>query len=1015
MFPQDLTTEVVKTAVQLAVENAFKYGIPATKRMLEQARKANNNGKSPALALKGNLVNREPALRAIQDALDARNTTRVIFFYGSGGAGKTRLLEEACKIAKANSSLRWSGIFDLYHTDLHNILYLQSAIIEDLDPGNHYFSKYREAKKFFESKRSAGIFSAPSEAVVQSEIARLNQSFIEEFNQCTSKRRTVLAFDTLENVGEEQDLIQRAFRLGEERREILSARQWLLDLCKEAKNTVILLAGRPNEKWESDLKGIKLPNGELVDPIPVEGLNQPDTRNLLKIYTQKAPRPLTDYLNQNAVMIWRTTRGLPVHVALLVELFLQNREILDADKGRKNEPELEKGVIREFFDSDNPERRHFYFLALARKGLTPNLLHFLESNWAESECSKRLDDAERSTLTKKRHGENALFLHDALYQLFDNFAPYEESEKTYWFQRLREYYLQSSNKKNWVNLLYYDLRSDFLRAFYQTFIRYSEIAIKGEELELDSQLRNEVLIYLRNDYEHMTRKEADLESVFIQDSATRWIKRLISQTNYKGAKELAEIFLSPENLLTVPALLAIPENDRAKLKTFMVSAPPIVWASLFTYYGEALTYLKEKSEEEVETLFYRAIELLENPSFGQDDPRWWFRNRLLGRAYDRLGYLARANGHYHKAAEYYRKALPFYKDTEIVDEYAFTQNNLAFVLALLGDMPGAKTAVEEALDRRLEIGQRYPLALSYNTRGLIRTLDNPSGLDGERDCKKALRDFEKIETPRGIGLACNALGFILRKRGEGWILGRCTPEQAKQWYAEAEKYFEQAKEIFKDGETIRLWEALNELGSLNRDWACLLKSLQDEENAKNRFSQASDYQEQALKLAQESNMRFQQVDTLDDIAELYLDRGSFEQARENLENGRALIPPEFNLTDTKNESRPGEVYWFSLAKIQRREGMMKIRMARQNAPHDMLQVVDGIRCLLSSFVYIRLYSDLPNYLEQKAQEITAILKELDIPGELVSDAFRQIAGEYGFDLSALRSALSKGYTYEKFS
>jgi tetratricopeptide (TPR) repeat protein len=265
-------------------------------------------------------------------------------------------------------------------------------------------------------------------------------------------------------------------------------------------------------------------------------------------------------------------------------------------------------------------------------------------------------------------------------------------------------------------------------------------------------------------------------------------------------------------------------------------------------------------------------------------------------------------------------------------------------------------------------------------------------------------------------LACNALGFILRKRGEGWTLKQCIPEQALQWYAEAEKYFERAKEIFKDGEKIRLWEALNELGSLNRDWACLLKSLQDEEGTRKRLAQALDFQGQALKLAQESNMHFQQVDTLDDFTELYLDLGDFEQVEKNLENCRALIPREFNLDEAKKEPHPGEVLWFSLAKIQMREGMMKIQLARQIAPHDILQVVDGIQCLLSSFMYFRLYSpQQPTYLEQKAQEVVTMLKELDIPGELVNHAFRQVVGEYDYDLSVLRSALLKEYTYEKFS
>lgn len=1018
MIPQDLTTEVVKTAIQLVVENAFKYGLPAAKRTWEQTRKG-NVGKTPAFALKGNLINRESSLRAIRNALGARNNTRVIYLYGSGGAGKTRLLEEGRNLAKSNSSLRWAGIFDLYHTDLHNILRLQTAITENLDSGGQHFSKYREAKELFENRRREGIFSTSSETVVRAEIAHINQLFVEEFNQYTSEYRTVLAFDTLENVGEEQDLIQRIFGLGEGR-ESLSIRQWLLDLCMGAENAVILLAGRPHEDLKRALEKINSFHIGRVESILFEGLTQSDTADLLKVYTRKSPRPIADLLARNAVMIWQATKGLPVHVALLVELVLQAPDVFGNEMG-KNNPELGRGIVRAFFDGENPDRRHFFFLALARKGLTPDLLRFLEYEWTEEECTKRLNVAERSTLIKKRYGETELFLHDALYEMFESFAPYTRAEKIYWFQRLKEYYLQFNKEgqsfwnKSAVNLLYYDLRCDFSEAFYRSFVRYSEIAIKGYEIELDFQLRNEVLVYLRNDAQHMKIKDANLEFFFVQDSATRWVKRLITQAQYSEAVELAEKLLSLEDLNTSSSLTNIPEDAKGKLKSSMVSASPVIWASLYMYYGEALTYLTKKSEGEVDAILHRAVELLEKTTLGQEHPLWWFRNRLLGRAYDRIGYLARANGHYRNAAEYYRQAIPFYKEADIVDEFAFTQNNLAFVLALLGDMSGAKTAVEEALARRLGIGQRYPIALSYNTRGLIRALDNPGSLDGQRDCELALSIFEEINTPRGVGLACNALGFILRKRGEGWTSGRCTPEQAKQWYAKSEEYFERAKEIFKDGEKIRLWESLNELGCLNRDWARLLKSLQDEESARTRFAQALDFHRQALKLAQENNMRFQQVDALDDIAELYLDLGDFEQARKNLEACKTLMPPEFNLSDAIIESHPGEVYWLSLAKIQMREGITKIQVARQSATHDMLQVADGIRCILSSFVYFRLFSELPTYLEQKAREIVVMLKELDIPGGLVSDAFRQIIEKYEFNLSALRLALSKEYTYEKFS
>ncbi|MBV6465710.1 MAG: hypothetical protein PGMFKBFP_00992 [Anaerolineales bacterium] len=1013
----NLPPQLVDIVIDLTKKIISEYGPVVAKKLWEQAQQVKIQ--KPSFAIKGNLVDREPVIRAIKAALNARGNTRVIYLCGSGGAGKTRLLEESKIIASSKSSLYWAGIFDLYHTDLHNPFRLQSAIIESLNPGRQYFTDYWEKRELFERKRGDGVFTSSSDAAVQSEIATLNQLFIDALNQFTSRHRVVLAFDTLENVGEELDLIQQVFKL-ETVKGSLSARQWLLDLCREARNTVILLAGRPNVELKSDLERINTIDIGRVESISVEGLTQSDTSDLLTVYTRNAPRPIAKLLSQNAINIWQATKGLPVHVALTVELILQTPDFLSTRQN--NDPELERKVVRAFFDSEKPDRRHLFFLALARKGLTPDLLNYLERRWSKEECVKRLTDVENLTLIKKRHGENELFLHDALYEMFDEFAPYSQEEKIYWNQRLREYY-QNSNKeeqlhweKSIVNILYYDLRCDCLQAFYRNFTRWSEIAIKGYEIELDSQLRNEIFIYLRSNHRNDINSDA-MNAVFNQDNAIRWVKRLNRRSQYKQAIEVAEIlfaFDTNKRFLNYHLpVIDLSENDKNVLEPIISTAPPIFWASLLTYYGEALTYLTKQSESQIETVLTKAIDELNDLSF--DRQHDWLRDRLLGYTHDRLGYLARVNGHYKNASEYYHQALQFYKDAEILDEYAFTQNNLAFVLALLGDVVGAKAAAEDALTKRLELGQRYPIALSYNTRGLIRALENSGSLDGQRDCELALSIFEEINTPRGIGLACNALGFILRKRGEGWTLGQCTPEQAKQWYTKAEEYFERAKEIFKDGEKIRLWEALNELGCLNRDWACLLKFLQDEEGSRIKFKQAKGFQEQALVLAQESNMRFQQVDTLDDVVELSLDLGDFEQARQKLEECRALIPPEFNLTAARNEPYRGEIYWFSLAKIQMREGMMRIWTARQNTPRDILQVADGIQCLLNSFMYFSLYSEQQVFLEKRAQEIAATLKTLEIPGELVGDTFRQIIEEHGFNLSILRLALSKEYNYEKFS
>ena len=76
----------------------------------------------------------------------------------------------------------------------------------------------------------------------------------------------------------------------------------------------------------------------------------------------------------------------------------------------------------------------------------------------------------------------------------------------------------------------------------------------------------------------------------------------------------------------------------------------------------------------------------------------------------------------------------------LIDEQADTLNNLAFILALLGAPKRAKTHIDQALELRQRLGQKYPLALSHNTRGLIYSLQGQYEM-GRRECQLVTKYF----------------------------------------------------------------------------------------------------------------------------------------------------------------------------------------------------------------------------------------------------------------------------------
>ena len=231
------------------------------------------------------LVNREPELRAINSALEDSNSLRVLYLTAPGGAGKTRLLEEAANLCspkrtKIKMQLVWGGIIDLYHTDLHSVTALHAAIIRGLDPQEKFFDSYLAARKRFEQRRAQGI------PVLESEREALDQHFLEDYQAFARAHRSVLAFDTLENLSYESDLIQSLCQIEDS---FVVVRDWLLHRAKRLQNSVLLLAGRPQSVWRHDLETLYQDNPGAVEVVDFAGLTRRDSHRLLSLLLQDIP------------------------------------------------------------------------------------------------------------------------------------------------------------------------------------------------------------------------------------------------------------------------------------------------------------------------------------------------------------------------------------------------------------------------------------------------------------------------------------------------------------------------------------------------------------------------------------------------------------------------------------------------------------------------------------------------------------------------------------------------------
>ncbi len=1012
MLPPVFQNPIVEYIFEFLIKQAIQYGP-------DLARKAWTQRKRPSakqiLAPRVGVIGREVELRAIQNVLDESPHLRILYFTGEGGVGKTRLLEETKHLIdeKKHSPLRWSGILDLYHTELHTTSALQAAIVQGLDPIGEYFQRFRSAYDHFNLLLQEGLTGH----TIEVERQKLNDVFLEDYRAFSKKYRPVLAFDTLESMVHESDWVENICNI---EGVSIAARDWLIEQIGTLENSVILMAGRPEHSLRKALERANKNYPGQLEIIEIKGLTREDTHELLALLIKNSADSLKPLLEKTD-QLWQVTGGLPVQLALSIDL-VSNGEFIQLQSNENKAITYGQSLVNTLFPYDHPNASTFFLLALTRKGMTAELLHYLRPEISKMKCQQQLEDLRLKTIIKLRPQQGEIFLHDALYELFDQYSPDQDFLEP-WYERIADYYRTKyqmvesdiyDRSITSVNLLHYELYRAPHWAFESVYLKLRETALKGYELDLDLQLRDELLKFIHNpsnfqnsSSQKLTQAEIDL------DGAVRWLKRYLIQANYQQAILIAETMLALGSkpflknriaLNNKPVTLSI--MQLTNVQTILNSADDFFWAHLLVYYGEALVYIGD-SENQTRLIIEQGMSLLNNISLSDDETLVWLQSRVLGRANNTLGYLLRSHGHYGIALTAYQQALQNFKKTDIIDEKADTLNNIAFVFALLGDSKQSLVSAIQALELRQRIGQKYPLALSYNTRGLIYTLQGQVDL-GRRDCQLALSIFEELETPRGIGLACNAIGYIFRKQGEGWKLGKITTNQAVQCFQQSNEYLERAASVFSGqiSEPIRLWESYNEQGSLFREWGYLLRDQGETDAAHEFYSKAINYQLKALEVAKQYKMHFQEADTYDDLAKISQDQGDNKKEKYWLKCALSIVPKNYILIpNQKRKDIPaqGEAYWLILGKTHWREGIRALKSTAKSRVSES-RYQEYTQIVIFNFTLAAYYFE--RYWPETSTNRTRMLlmadqiKALVISKREVKRAIKAVASQYRIDVGA---------------
>jgi len=279
-----------------------------------------------------------------------------------------------------------------------------------------------------------------------------------------------------------------------------------------------------------------------------------------------------------------------------------------------------------------------------------------------------------------------------------------------------------------------------------------------------------------------------------------------------------------------------------------------------------------------------------------------------------------------------------------------------------------------------------------------------------------------IQHARGIGLACLGLGFVLRKRGHQWTQEVYSHQDAEKFFDEADVQLQRARDIFSrqvTDEPLRLWEAYNELGSLccDRGWLHW-KVFGNNQKAAMYYDQSIDYQNRALKVAEDHNWKFQVADSLDDLAQVYSDKGFLwanvdagkacrSAAASSLVRIEGMIPAKFQLVAGEGFhqlARPGEAFLLSLGKVHLQYGIWLFREVEQESLSGntrLEKLREGIQQFAIATAYFQRYWPESHNLGTNLNAFAKRLQLAEVPPEFARSCVRQVAKKYRVNLDAL--------------
>lgn len=781
-------------------------------------------------ALATEFIGRKELLNDLKTAIqNAAPGPQVLMLIGDGGMGKTRLLRAVHEWAAEQPTLLiGKELIDVYHYAYHTPIGLADRIVEILPREvQGEFEHYKKLRKEMDVLRSGGIASTD-------QVQEALNEFINALSWITKKNHLVLLIDTAE----------RLVYFKEHR---AACWPWLLELLRSTKNITLILAGRKAaEPLAEELKAQVLS----VKQFDVEQFREEDSLEYFAAAaraarnanaTQVAER--IDAINPNLRrQAHEQAKGQPIRLALLVALYSVGAPPpLDAFDQTLIAKLMETPILGQTVDA----------LGLLPRGVSPQLLaEVLEISLEEAK--ERFEMVKGLAFVKPNHfgDEELLFLHDELYSMLQTanqnnrihavtiwreavdyyrrqleklserlnkaYAPiegaeFEDDEQKTILLNAREHAREATQLMSWQQMLiadriFYRFRVDFNGGF-RYYYRYAQEAISANDLQLYWQVQAEASIALNEAHVPLTSTERDLLAGALHQT---------SMIEQRIAGNLTAILQSAE---------ALRRDHPARFGLRNLGG----WAdSLKVFEALIRVYRADKDDWEKARraldVIIRELNKIKRPETSEEleaDALRWHRLATLAMAYRARGYLNSQQEHLNQSQDDYYQAIELYRDLKIEAEHARILNDRAYVLAKLGKTDDALTLVNDALNLRLKIGRRSPVALSLNTLGIINR--QKGDYNGALTMSwRALLLARFLGDLRIQGLALTALAEARRRQvsvDPNMLFGARQRHlrQAEAWARQALENFEATNELSRQ---VRAWI---EIGCAQRDQIRYLK------------------------------------------------------------------------------------------------------------------------------------------------------------------------------------------------